>query len=245
MQRSAGIRRRPWLVPVAVAAIVMLVLVALSFGRPLARQRVPVIATPTASPQAAISPIVVPPGGEACSVDVVFPPQLDVAQFVLADVQPVADRLTVRAEAPGYRTAAVPAQILPDRRAMAKLPPPARAVDGRLCVRNDGRRPVPLVGTTEFRSAGQPHTEIDGKPAEPDLTLTFLGRPRRLVAELPSMVARTATFRGFLGASWVVWLLLAAVVAGVPLAILAALGGAVDDDGDGDGRRRGISDSGR
>jgi hypothetical protein len=104
-----------------------------------------------------------------------------------------------------------------------------------VCVRNRGRirayvwgdihtgsirKSILGVRPTVTPSSGS----IDGKPIPGDLALWFMSeQPRPLLARLPDMFERASRFRPGLVGPWTYWLLLAAAVTLVPIALFRAL----------------------
>lgn len=212
---------------VALGAAAFVVLAALLFGPALTRERQPVASTAAPSPFFGTTPIDLRQGQQLCAEDILIPPDAKIAQMVME--QP-ADRpsppLEVRLSGPGYDSA--PSRVEPGIAGgtivYVDIDPPDREVFGRLCVRNLGRTSARLVGTTEFRTQAAQQASVDGEPIAADLTLTFLDDRRvSALAFLPEIVDRMTTFRAFLGAEWLLWLLLVLVVVGVPAAAFYAL----------------------
>jgi hypothetical protein len=92
----------------------------------------------------------------------------------------------------------------------------------RVCLANDGRRPVAVVGQVGVASPPTSGT-LNGKPIGSDLALNLRSDDRSLLAGLPDIAKRAAVFR----AGWVspiLYLLLAiAILVGAPLLVIRAL----------------------
>ena len=187
------------------AFVAVLVVGAIVLWRPfLTREHEVLSATP--APIALYEPTTVAlrPGATACLHGVTFAPDAEVAGFT-AD-----GPLVVTAAAPGYRARAV-------GRDRVAITPPRRSVTGRLCLRNAGRRPVAIAGTTDPGSTAPPVTTIDGRPIAPDIALALYERaPASDLARAGEIVRHAAALAWSPGVLWVLVLL---VLVGVPGAI--------------------------
>jgi hypothetical protein len=104
-----------------------------------------------------------------------------------------------------------------------------------ICVRNDGAREADLLGGPDGAARGST-ARIDGARTGNDLTLVLrTARRRSTLAELPAMLGRAALFRGGWSGAWVYWLLLAAVLLGVPALLVRALSASGRPTADGAG----------
>jgi hypothetical protein len=101
--------------------------------------------------------------------------------------------------------------------------PPSRAQLVRACIRNLGDKMIELYAADDnARSRARVTVGGEGVTATP--TLAFYESSRRSIADrLPLTVERMSTFRGPLGHEWLIWLLLAAFVIGLPLGVGAVL----------------------
>jgi hypothetical protein len=99
-----------------------------------------------------------------------------------------------------------------------------------LCVRNRGGGVLAVHGSDRAVDVAGAATGDGARPYH-DLSLGFFrASPRSVLSEVPAMFERAALFRpGFVGA-WTFWLLLVAVVAGVPALLAAALRHAAGPD---------------
>lgn len=212
-----------------VLAVVAFVLVLgfLSIGRMgpwLKRDGLPTSSVPGPDPIGTIDQIRLRPGEAACEKDVGFDTDSQVAQFVGTPVRGAGPELEVLARAPGYRAVSrVPGGYRDRTVFLQRFQAPPGSVVGEFCVRNRGRRAVALQGSTEFRTDTRQTTTVGGKQV-PNMTLRlFEGQPKSFITELPRILDRAALYKvGFLR-SWMLWVLLVVVLAGVPLAVLYAL----------------------
>ena len=109
-------------------------------------------------------------------------------------------------------------------------PAPARAVVAKACVANRGPRTVGLFASGEPRSDSRSVTRI-GRRIVPDISLAFYERaPVSALKRAPTTANRISTFRPGIVAPWLVGLLAALFVVGVPVAAVAAVVRAAGDD---------------
>ncbi|HEX8073808.1 MAG TPA: hypothetical protein VF545_02400 [Thermoleophilaceae bacterium] len=168
------------------------------------------------------------PGQEACQRGVRADDGFDVVDALLGTFQrpgpPLA--VTVR-DARSRRTLAtgrLPAGAQDNKPASVRVSP---AVDaGRtldVCVRDAGGGRLGFYGGSGTDSA-ESHATVNGRPLPGDLRLRFFrSRPRSALGLMPAMMRRAAVFRPDPVGAWTFWALLAAVAAGVPLLLAAAL----------------------
>jgi hypothetical protein len=97
-----------------------------------------------------------------------------------------------------------------------------------LCVRNLGRRRVALYGGTAG-AARRTAAFLEGKYQPTDLTLVFYRQsPRSALAAVPDVFERASLFHATWIDSWLLWVMAAVVVIGVPLVLVRALAAAQD-----------------
>lgn len=209
------------------AVLAVFLLGALMWFVPSVRlHRETVDSTPSLQGKDVRSTVPVKAGSLACIAPLPLDPGVREVQLLLnAGARPAA--LDLSLSAPGYHGRAALRAVPPggDTPAVARLDrAPTATGDGKLCVRNAGRRTVLLVGTTEAESLSTPETTVDGKPvANNDPAVTFLTGERRDIPSQASTIAgRAAGFTGALPA-WLVWVLAALVFAGMPLATAAVI----------------------
>jgi hypothetical protein len=94
-----------------------------------------------------------------------------------------------------------------------------------VCVRNRGRRSLLLVGTNEPRSRSIPVLAINGKKGpDVDIAVTFFGdRGESVVDDPGSVLAQAGSFTGGYVPTWLVWVLAALLLAGVPTSVVVSL----------------------
>ena len=172
-----------------------------------------------------------PPGGAVCQAPIRVPDgaRFDAVELVLGTYRrpgpPVAvavrdaggGELLARGElAAGY----------PDNtRRAVRTGPVAEGASIEVCVRNRGSRRVALYGSGAGASPTSDLRTASGEVLPTDLDLVFLtteGRP--LLALVPAVLQRATLFHGGLAPAWLLWLVLALLVVGVPLLLARALG---------------------
>ncbi|TML98496.1 MAG: hypothetical protein E6G10_22710 [Actinobacteria bacterium] len=178
-------------------------------------------------PLTGIGLIEVPPGSAACFGDVAIESRSEQARFQVFTYKRRAQPLRLEIRARGYRfTAPVPASYADGETVRVPVRPPAAPLAARVCIRNAGERHVAFTGS-EDRTRSRSTTTVDGRRVNDTLTFAFYERQRvSLLRRLPVTLERLTRFRPGV-ARWMLWILLALVVAGVPAAVLWALGRAL------------------
>lgn len=224
--------RRAWLMP-AVAGALMLV-AALAWGIPwLTKSRPDRTSTPTPPPFAAIAPITLKPGQEACEDLIAFSTDTRQITVLSGKFDGTGPRLRVVASTPdGWRaTAEIPAGYEGLRSLPATIPAPPRNAIGGVCVRNAGSKAVDLQGTTEGRIQNRSATSVDDKVIPEKLSLLLSEGRDRSVADRPGeILARISAFKGAIVGSASLTLLLLVVLLLVPAGVLYAIWRGIADD---------------
>jgi hypothetical protein len=102
-----------------------------------------------------------------------------------------------------------------------QAPPGDRLV--RACIRNGGRGKIALYAANDS-ARSRARVSVDGRPVRPTPAFAFYEASKRSIAErVPATVERMSTFRGPLGHEWLIWLVLALFVVGLPVGIGAVL----------------------
>lgn len=217
--------------PIVAALLVIAVYVAgaLHWYRPfLTQERTVVVSTPSLEALYSLKEVRLRPGQHACISPLPLDPDVRSVRLVLHPRGSGGIPLSFALRAPGYvgrgRFAAYPAGATVPVIAPVR-PTPALTADGTLCVRNEGRRTVGLVGTDEPQTVSLPATSVDGKPPGPvDPAVTFLNNGPRSVVDLAgTIIGRASDFTGGAAPAWLLWPLVLLLVLGVPLGIAAAL----------------------
>ena len=171
----------------------------------------------------------------ACLSPLPLDPEMTSAEILVNSGTRPPMPLEISVRAPGYvARGRAPASYPPgvDTAVRVTLDAPERRVDGRLCVRNLGRRTVALVGTNEPRSVAVPRVTLDGKVQPPqNIALTFYGDTAESVLDDPgSVVSRASAFTAAYVPAWLVWVLVVTLLAGVPAGVVLALAWALKSD---------------
>jgi hypothetical protein len=155
-------------------------------------------------------------------------PALRIVRMVLHARGAESSPLELELRSPGYRGTGrfagyAPSVVVGVETAVSPAPP--ANVDGVLCVRNNGRHAVGLVGTDEPLSSSLPATALDGKPTgNIDPAITFLGEPpRSMISHAGTILGRASEFTGGFVPLWLLWPLAVAFVLATPLALAWAL----------------------
>lgn len=217
-------RRRP-LLPLLSGALIATAL--LAWGVPwLTRPRADTTSTPTPPPFRTVAPIVLAPGARACESLVALSPDTRAATVLAASFEGSGPPLRLVASAPGYRatgTVAAGYRGPGSMRAVLTPPPPRNAI-GTICVRNAGRRRVPLQGTTEARIQSRSATSVGGRVIRAKMTLLLTGARDRSLADRPGeILARIAAFKPPIVGSVSLTVLALLVLLGVPAGVVYAV----------------------
>jgi hypothetical protein len=132
---------------------------------------------------------------------------------------------------PGYATRRSIRAGFPDNATLrVNVPPPRRDMSVRLCIANRGDRRVALNASAD-RTKTAARTQVDGRPGAANPTFAFYAaRPAAITSRLSRIVERVSLFKPGIVGSWLLWPLLVATAAGIPVGALWALRRAVDDD---------------
>jgi hypothetical protein len=204
----------------------------------LLKSRPAIWATPTSEPYdvAQLTPIAVPGHQRICLDGMPWAPQARFVQIrVLPGLRARTPAIGIAARGPGYRAdAVIPGGLSQNARATAPIRPASREIDGTLCVTNRGARPLSFYGVPTADRLGAPVTVTVGRKPLVDrqLSVTLLqSHNRAILGRLGTVLSHVATFRPV--GTWLVWILLALVLLGAPVAVASALAGAsaADDEG--------------
>lgn len=173
--------------------------------------------------------IAVKRGREACVSPVTFSPKTARVQLLLVAAKG-AGPATITASAPGYasRARATGFGTGVDVPYRATIASPPKTVTGKLCITNDGRRQIGLVGTAEGRSNAPAVTTIDGKTQPADAALTLLtAKPDSIAGRFGTVLGHASDMTGGLIPTFLLWLaafgLLVLTVVGLPFALWQAV----------------------
>jgi hypothetical protein len=207
-----------------------------AFRPPLTDKRDVIVSTPSVQGLFVRAVAELPRRGLGCVEPVPLDPEMTSVQVIVNSGDLPTVPLTVTAHAPGYRAVGrVPARDYTpgiDAPVRVALDAPGRRVDGRLCVRNRGRRSLLLVGTNEPRSRSTPVLAINGKKGpDVDVAVTFFGDRGESVADDPgSVLDQAGSFTGGYVPQWLAWVLVFSLLLGVPAVVVVTFAWALRRD---------------
>jgi hypothetical protein len=179
---------------------------------------------PQPPPLTAQSVVALGPGDVVCMRAVAVEQHAGQVRFVTGTYGKPGPPLEVRVTGEGYRTTArLPGGYADNSAHAVAIEPPTRPLLVTACIRDAGARKVALYGSSD-RSRSRVLVTVNGHGEGVAPQLAFYEREPVSIAErLSSVVERVAAFHGFLGHTWLVWLVALLVVAAVPAGIGAAL----------------------
>lgn len=146
------------------------------------------------------------------------------ARFTVGTYKKPGPELELRVSAPGYRAVARQEAGYADNSVLRlRIAPPPRATLVTACIANRGRTKIALYSADD-RARSRAAVAVDGKRLSATPALGFWeGRSVSVADRAGVTVERMATFRGFLGHTWLLWALLALFCVGMPAALGVAL----------------------
>ena len=228
---------RPGVSVALVAVVVILVGAAIGFVPFLLKQqhwRASVADATATKAKLSTSAFALAPHQRACMDAVAVTPKSALVRYQLASAaaaQHEGPPLEMLLIAPGYRAlVALPVGGY-GRYVAFPIKPPRRSVIAAACLTNSGKVPVAVEGTTALRTTSRSLLTIDGKPVMGNLTLLLLEKhPQSRLANLNDLVEHASNLTDQLVPVWLVWLLAACLVVGMPVGIVVAFQRAVRDD---------------
>jgi hypothetical protein len=196
------------------------------------KDRVVVASTPVPPPLFGITPAPLKGGVTGCMQGVTFDPQTQIGEIGFDTKGKPGPRIAITATAPGYRaTSQIPAGDVDDPSARFNITAPDKAVIGKLCFRNTGKREISLNATTEFRTMGRPDLYVNGQQQPMDPKLIFYARGQgSYLSRAGDILRHAAIFTPPVFSRWVLALIGLVAIAGVPVAIALALKKSVEAD---------------
>jgi hypothetical protein len=188
----------------------------------LVRDRPLPASIPQPSPLFAVNFVELPPGERACLRPITIDPHSEVAVLKVTTFGAPAVPFTLDVRAAGYRAGGTsPAGYADGVPVGVPLAPPRGTVRGAACVRNAGDRRIALYGAGD-RTRTAAGTFVAGRRLDVNFQLAFYERAPASVADRwPTIAERLATFRPV--APWVVWVVAALLLLGVPAALVGAV----------------------
>ena len=225
-------RRRLWMILPLLAAIVAMAGLMKWRGTDwLGQERAIVSASPSVGPFGPPIRLELKHRGDTlCNKGVTFSPDTQVLRMPTLAVGRPGAHVEVTATAPGYRVVRRLSGWPDGQDLGVALPTPPRSVVGDVCVKLRRRHErIVFIGTQETRTYARPDLVIDGKPSQADVMMTFYqSKPERFADRLPAMLQHISALSW--PAAWLLWILVFAVLIGVPAGVLAALWLALRDD---------------
>jgi hypothetical protein len=194
-------------------------------------------ATPTSSPFSAgqLVPVAVPAGERVCITGMPWGPQARYVELqMLPGVRARTPPVAVEATGPGgYRaTGTIAAGLRQNEKGVARIAAAPDEVTGTLCATNRGRRALSLYGVPKqgrFVVPGVRMT-VAGEPVlDRQLSVTLLSSPdQSLIGRMGDVLWHAAAWRPI--GTWALWILMALLLVGTPVAVAVALARAAADD---------------
>jgi hypothetical protein len=217
--------------PILVAVAVLLVGLAVMVPGWLLDERDYLAVTPQPPAVEQPSHLDVPPDGRVCMDRVALDPHSEVARVrPVGRVRAVPLSLTITGEG-GYaaRSRAAANYRRGDVVALPVDPPP-RSLIATLCLHNQGRHVLSLAAVHDRRRS-RSIVLVNGIQIQPGFVIQFAERePVSILERLPDSVRRMTVLRPAVVSDVTLWLLLALVVAGIPILALWAYARALRHD---------------
>jgi hypothetical protein len=163
---------------------------------------------------------VVPAGRSLCMAQITADPHGRQVRFTVGTYKRPGPALDLTLSGRGYRATAHQSAGFADN-ATLRLPlePPSRPTLVRACITNRGTHRIALYSAND-RSRSRATVEVAGRSVSATPAFGFWEpRPVSIADRAGVTVKRIATFRGFLGHAWFIWLLLALFCVGMPIAL--------------------------
>lgn len=130
-------------------------------------------------------------------------------------------------------------RLIPPQQEVA-ITPPRRTVVGTACFRDIGSAPVFLDGTSERRLTSRSSLTVNSRPVAGVISLAFFAaRPESRVRRLGEIFEHASNLTDDLIPVWLIWIIVLAVLLGVPAAVVLAFSRSLrEDELPADGRRR-------
>jgi hypothetical protein len=181
------------------------------------------ITSPPALTEVALDDVA--PGRRLCMTQITADPHSQVARFVVGTYGKPGPPLTLDLTGPGYRSSAKIAGGYPDNQVQqVRVPPPARALLVRACIRNNGATKIALYSADDGHATSRAAVTVGANRLVATPAFGFWeAAPQSIAARAPLTAHRIAVFRGPLGYTWVVWLVLALALVGLTAGLAAVL----------------------
>jgi hypothetical protein len=216
---------RPRVIAVAVYVLALAAFAAFVVVPFLDKKRDIPAEVPSPAPLNSTGLVLLQPGSVLCMKQAAMSAESRQVRFKVGTYARPGPPLGVSVKGPGYASQTRIAAGFADNSTLAaNVGAPGRSRLVTVCVRNLGRVKIALYASPEDRTHSRVSTYVDGKYQNPTPTLIFAERRPVSFDDRAGVTAgRIAVFRGFLGHSWVVWLLALAMLAGVPVLVAAGI----------------------
>ena len=186
-------------------------------------------------PMTAPALVVLGPSQRACMQPATMSADSGQGRFSVGTYYKPGPPLELTIDGPGYAARrAIPAGFADNTTLQVGVPAPRRDVSVRICIANRGTRRVALHASAD-RTKTAALTRVDGRAVRSNPTFAFYTARRvSIAAKLSRIVDRISLFKPSVVAPWLLWPLLLAFVAGIPVGTLWALHRALVQDGDRD-----------
>jgi hypothetical protein len=174
---------------------------------------------PSPAPLRAVDLVNVGPGSRICMSDLVVSRESRAMRFSVASYRRPGPSLRVSIKAGDYGATRSVRGGYPDNSIVqVPIPPPPSGRPAVVCVTNTGKRRLAFYGAGLDPAHSRVRVLLNGSFQHSTPTFSFVELKRMSIAERAGVTAgRIAVFRGFLDHAWIVWLLAAAMLVGVPL----------------------------
>jgi hypothetical protein len=207
----------------------------------------PFVATPRDQPAEIPSPpsllttdtVQLKGGREACSRYAVAEHRSGVVRFKVSSPAGPAPAMSVHIFGPGYdQTVPIPAGLLDTQTAQAPIPPPPTDVPVTICIRNAGPQAVGLFASSEQRSRSRSIAFVGKRSTGKSIWFAFYEPSGRAITErIPATIERMTVFRPHWVKAWMLWIVAALFLVGMPIGVIWAYVRSLREDGVDDLRR--------
>lgn len=177
-------------------------------------------------PPGSLVPANIKPGSELCIRDLPMSADGQVARVLTASGGRPGPALTVKADAPGYSATTNVRAGWNEGPLEIPIKPPAHSLRGSFCIRNAGKGEFAVMASGVGQKLAHPQPYLDTQALQQDVPLWFHKAKRAsALSRTGALIDHAAVFSPLPVA--LIWLLLAAVLVGIPALLLLAFSRAV------------------
>jgi hypothetical protein len=167
----------------------------------------------------------VPPRERLCMSRIAIEPRSEVARFRIGTYGKTGPPLVVELRGAGYHvTKTIAGGYADNTLQVLAVPSPTRSLLLRVCVKNAGKTKIAFYSANDGHARSRADVTVDGAPVVPTPAFGFWeANPDSFASQVTPTVHRIAVFRGPLGYTWVVWVVLSVAFLGLTLALGVAL----------------------